>query len=200
MLDDVTGRELSPVFVGRETQLALLQNRLGLVKDGQSGVVLIGGEAGVGKTRLVEEFTREASHAGIDVLWGGCFDLGDDALPFAPFSAALRQPMRAAGVSGLVELAGGDTTDRVRLYEAVADLIEQAGTPDGLVLVLEDLHWSDRSTRELLGFLARTMHDSPVLVVGTYRSDEMHRARFAPASTGRPVRSSGMPAVAALPK
>lgn len=176
MLDDVTGRELSPVFVGRETQLALLQNRLGLVKDGQSGVVLIGGEAGVGKTRLVEEFTREASHAGIDVLWGGCFDLGDDALPFAPFSAALRQPMRAAGVSGLVELAGGDTTDRVRLYEAVADLIEQAGTPDGLVLVLEDLHWSDRSTRELLGFLARTMHDSSVLVVGTYRSDEMHRA------------------------
>ncbi|HVQ18965.1 MAG TPA: AAA family ATPase, partial [Actinomycetes bacterium] len=176
MLDDVTGRQLSPIFVGRETETTMLESRLADARNGQASVVLVGGEAGVGKTRLVEEFSGTATSAGARVLLGGCFDLGDDALAFAPFSAALREPMRTNGVTEFVELAGGAGADRRRLYEAVTDLLEDLGSDNPLVLILEDLHWADRSTRELLAFLARTLHDSAVLVVGTFRSDELHRA------------------------
>jgi len=189
MLDDVPGRILSPDFVGRAAELELLAARLTEARHGEPSVVLIGGEAGVGKTRLIEEFTAAAQDlaeaedpqsadavAPATVLIGGCFDLGDDALPFAPFSAALREPMRAAGVSELVELAGGGSADRRRLYEAVSDLIERHGADQPLVLVLEDLHWADRSTRELLSFLARTLHGTSALIVGTFRSDELHRS------------------------
>ena len=175
MLEHVSVRQLSPVFVGREAECEVLTEQLAGARAGQPGVVLIGGEAGVGKTRLVEEFAATASAQGATVLLGGCFDLGDDALPFAPFSMALRRPMQTAGVADLVELAGGGSGDRRRLYEAVTDLIEQLGKDAPLVLVLEDLHWADNSTRELMAFLARTLHDTAVVVVGTYRSDELHR-------------------------
>ncbi len=160
-------------MVGRESELEALIAALDDVRAGHPQVVLVGGEAGVGKTRLVEELARQAPDAA--VLVGACVDLGDDALPFAPFAAALREPMRAAGVADLVGLAAGESDDRRRLYEAVADLLEHLAAERPVVLVVEDLHWADRSTRELLAFLAGALRDAAVLTVATFRTDELHR-------------------------
>jgi ATP/maltotriose-dependent transcriptional regulator MalT len=170
MLDVVV---LTSPMVGRSDEMDALLAALDEVRQGRSRVVLVGGEAGIGKTRLVEELIDRADDT--TVLVGGCVDLGDDALPFAPFAVALREPMRAAGVSDLVALAGGASDDRRRLYEAVADLLERESERQPIVLVLEDLHWADRSTRELLAFLGKAMQGAPVLIIGTYRSDELHR-------------------------
>ena len=170
MLRDVV---LTGPMVGRSEELDALTSALDEVRQGRSRVVLVSGEAGIGKTRLVEELIGAAD--GATALVGGCVDLGDDALPFAPFAVALREPMRAAGVDDLVALAGGASDDRRRLYEAVADLLERESEREPILLVLEDLQWADRSTRELLAFLARALHAVPVLIIGTYRSDELHR-------------------------
>jgi ATP/maltotriose-dependent transcriptional regulator MalT len=161
-------------MVGRDDELGALLSALDDARAGQSRVVLVGGEAGIGKSRLVEELIARAD--GATALVGGCVDLGDDALPFAPFASALREPMKSAGVDDLVMLAAGGSDDRRRLYEAVADLLEHESSTRPIVLVIEDLHWADRSTRELLAFLARALRDVPVLIVATYRSDELHRS------------------------
>lgn len=167
------GVPLTGPMVGRVDDLAALTSALDDARQGRARVLLVGGEAGIGKTRLVEELITTADD--VTALVGGCVDLGDDALPFAPFATALREPMRAAGVDNLVALAGGASDDRRRLYEAVADLLEHESEQQPIVLVLEDLQWADRSTRELLAFLARALHVAPVLIIGTYRSDELHR-------------------------
>jgi ATP/maltotriose-dependent transcriptional regulator MalT len=174
MLDGVAGRSRTPRLVGRQTELSSLVSALDDARDGKSRLLLVGGEAGVGKTRLIEELVLRADDA--KALIGGCVDLGDDALPFAPFAAALREPMRAAGVDDLVELAAGGSDDRRRLYEGVADLLEQISIEQPVVLVVEDLHWADRSTRELLAFLGRALRDVRVLIIATYRTDEIHRS------------------------
>ena len=175
---DVRGMLQNVVFtgpmVGRDDELGVLLSALDDARVGQSRVVLVGGEAGIGKSRLVEELIARAD--GATSLVGACVDLGDDALPFAPFASALREPMRSAGVDDLVMLAAGGSDDRRRLYEAVADLLERESSAQPIVLVIEDLHWADRSTRELLAFLARALRDVPVLIVATYRSDELHRS------------------------
>ncbi len=167
------GVVLSSAMVGRSDELDVLTSALNDVRQGRPRLVLVGGEAGIGKTRLVEELIARAE--GATTLVGGCVDLGDDALPFAPFATALREPMRAAGVADLVALAGGASDDRRRLYEAVADLLERESAERPILLVLEDLQWADRSTRELLAFLGRALQAVPVLIVGTYRNDELHR-------------------------
>jgi ATP/maltotriose-dependent transcriptional regulator MalT len=171
MLEDVV---FQVPMVGRDDELGSLLTALDEARAGRSRVVLVGGEAGIGKTRLVEELIARAD--GATSLIGGCVDLGDDALPFAPFASALREPMRSAGVDDLVMLAAGGSDDRRRLYEAVADLLERESANGPIVLVIEYLHWADRSTRELLAFLAKALREVPVLIVATYRSDELHRS------------------------
>jgi ATP/maltotriose-dependent transcriptional regulator MalT len=174
MLDLVPARTTTRL-VGRDAELAALVAALDDARDGRSRLVLVSGEAGVGKTRLVDELLHQAGGSVLPLV-GACVDLGDDALPFAPFASALREPMRAAGVSGLVALAAGGSDDRRRLYEGVADLLESLSAEQPVVLVVEDLHWADRSTRELLTFLGRALRDAAVLIVATYRSDELHRS------------------------
>lgn len=174
ILDVVVNRRLAPTLIGRRDELEFLLSRLDQAREGTTQVVLLGGEAGVGKTRLIEELLVRAD--GIQTLVGGCVDLGDDALPFAPFSAALREPMRRAGVDGLVSLAAGGAHDRRRLYEAVTDLLEEMTDEVPVILVLEDLHWADRSTRELLAFLSRSLHGAALLIIASYRTDEIHRS------------------------
>jgi ATP/maltotriose-dependent transcriptional regulator MalT len=174
MLDLVPARTTTRL-VGRDAELAALVAALDDARAGRSRLVLVSGEAGVGKTRLVDELLHQGGSTVLPLV-GACVDLGDDALPFAPFASALREPMRAAGVSGLVALAAGGSDDRRRLYEGVADLLESLSAEQPVVLVVEDLHWADRSTRELLTFLGRALRDSPVLIIATYRSDELHRS------------------------
>ena len=194
----MTRRAASPVLVGREGQLAVLNAALAPAgRDGPS-VVLIGGEAGVGKSRLVREFSARAREAGARVLTGGCVELGGDGLPFAPFTAVLRELVRDLGADGVAGLLpGGDTRDfarllpefgpsdggagdsmaRPRLFEQMLALLERLADSGPVVLLVEDAHWADRSTRDLLAFLiGRQQMLDGVLIVVTYRSDELHRS------------------------
>ncbi|WP_457518984.1 helix-turn-helix transcriptional regulator [Streptomyces sp. TE33382] len=194
MLGDVETRSVSPVFVGRAEELASLTDALARAAAGEPQALLIGGEAGVGKTRLVEEFLTAAHRREAVVAVGGCVEIGADGLPFAPFSTALRALRRtlpeemAAACSGqegelarlLPELgeADRDATDEhstARLFELTARLLERISADRTAVLVLEDLHWADASTRHLLAYLFRTLRSGRLVVIGTYRADDIHR-------------------------
>ena len=166
----------SAVLVGRSGQLAALEIALAGAARSHPSAVLVGGEAGVGKSRLVSEFAVRSRGAGARVLIGGCLELGADGLPFAPFTAVLRELVRdlgAAGVAGL--LPGGSARElarllpefgepaapqdageaRARLFEQMLILLEHLAGPGPVALVMEDMHWADRSTRDLLAFLIR---------------------------------------------
>ncbi|MEV6073551.1 AAA family ATPase [Streptomyces sp. NPDC052069] len=194
MLGDVENRSVSPEFVGRAEELASLVDALARAGAGEPQALLIGGEAGVGKTRLVEEFLAAAGRREAVVAVGGCVEIGADGLPFAPFSTALRALRRTlpgemasacAGQEGelarlLPELgeADRDATDEhstARLFELTARLLERISTDRTVVLVLEDLHWADASTRHLLAYLFRTLRNGRLVVIGTYRADDIHR-------------------------
>jgi predicted ATPase len=196
---DAAARAASPVIVGRAEQLALLEAALDPARSGGPSAVLIGGEAGVGKSRLVSEFAARASAAGARVLAGGCVELGTDCLPFVPFTAMLRELVRDLGPGGVAALlpggasrdfarllpefggADGDAGDagdapRARLFEQVLALLARLAEAGPVALLIEDAHWADRSSRDLLAFLVgrREVLDR-VLIVVTYRSDELHR-------------------------
>ncbi len=194
MLDGVHNTSVSPVFVGRAEELAALGDALTRATAGEPQVLLVGGEAGVGKTRLIDEFLASAVAAGAVVAVGGCLEIGADGLPFAPVSTVLRSLRRklgaeldgaAAGQEGelarlLPELgetarASHDEDARARLFELTVRLLERLAAERTLVVVIEDLHWADRSTRELLGYLFRSLLSARLLVVATYRSDDIHR-------------------------
>ncbi|WP_199919185.1 helix-turn-helix transcriptional regulator [Streptomyces sp. NRRL S-1824] len=204
MLGGVETRSVSPVFVGRAGELTSLTDALARATAGLPGLpgapggepqaLLIGGEAGVGKTRLVEEFLTAAGRREAVVAVGGCVEIGADGLPYAPFSTALRALRRTlpdemaaacAGQEGelarlLPELgeADRDATDEhgtARLFELTARLLERISADRPVVLVLEDLHWADASTRHLLAYLFRTLRSGRLVVVGTYRADDIHR-------------------------
>ncbi|HUA04090.1 MAG TPA: AAA family ATPase, partial [Solirubrobacteraceae bacterium] len=175
----------------RELELALRE------ATGESPVVvLLGGESGVGKTRLVREFERRASEGDALVLRGEAVEEADGELPYAPLIGALRPLVRArhrsleamgrgsraqlaALLPGLDEEAaapdGNDPSAQVRLFEALLELLECLGEDEPVVLVLEDLHWADRSTRTFVDFLARSLRRERVVLVLTYRTDEIHR-------------------------
>ena len=131
------------------------------------------------------------------MLSGGCLELGADGLPFAPFTAVLRELVRDLGADGVAELLPGRGTRelarllpefgqpdteadageaRARLFEQMLSLLERLADRGPVVLIVEDLHWADRSTRDLLAFLISNQRDmGGLLIVGTYRSDELHR-------------------------
>lgn len=188
---------MSPVFAGRTEQLAALEDALDHVVGGSAATVLVGGEAGVGKSRLVTEFAARCAAPApraTHTLFGGCLELGVEGLPFAPFTAALRQVVRHLGTDGtsarlprgprelarlLPELGDPPTEteeSQLRLFEHVRLLLQALADAQPLVLVVEDVHWADRSTRELLTFLVHNLEPARVLLVVTYRIDELHRA------------------------
>ncbi|QKG20352.1 ATP-binding protein, partial [Actinomadura verrucosospora] len=193
----MNARTVSPVLVGRERESAALDAAFRAARDGTPSAVLLGGEAGVGKTRLVAEFGARARAEGARVLVGGCLELGTEGLPFAPFTAALRGLVRDVGVDGVRGLlpagagdglgrllpdfgdadAGAFTAEsRARLFELVLTLLERLAASGPVVLVVEDAHWADASTRDLLTFLVRNLGaGDALLVVATYRTDELHR-------------------------
>ncbi|PZG49739.1 LuxR family transcriptional regulator [Spongiactinospora gelatinilytica] len=188
--------QVSPVFAGREHELAVLLGALGQAREGDPRVVLIGGEAGVGKTRLTSEFAARAEQAGALVLSGGCVELSSSGLPYAPFTAALRGLVRDLGPEGTTALLPHDSagdlsrllpelgtppaeTDRdiarMRLFEHVLALLDRLAADRPAVLIVEDAHWADHSTRDLLSFLTRNLHGVGVLLAVTYRADDLHR-------------------------
>lgn len=194
MLGGVETRSVSPVFVGRADELAVLVDALARAADQEPQALLIGGEAGVGKTRLTEEFLGEAARRGAVVAVGGCVEIGAEGLPFAPFSTALRTLLRllpgelAAAAAGqedelarilpeLGETPRGphDEESTARLFELTARMLERLAADRTVVLVLEDLHWADTSTRHLLAYLFRSLGRGRLVLVATYRADDIHR-------------------------
>ncbi|WP_449406584.1 ATP-binding protein, partial [Nocardiopsis lucentensis] len=183
--------ETSATFVGRETQLRFLREHARRAHEEAPGVVLIGGDAGVGKSRLVSEFV--AAHPEGTVLVGGCLQLGVDGLAYAPFTAVLRQFLRERGRAVFEAAAPGGVGEFARLlpelgevpaerrenrgilFEQILRLLTQAARDGGLTVVLEDLHWSDSATRDLLVFLIRNLDQAGIQFVVTYRSDDLHR-------------------------
>ncbi|MFE6286766.1 AAA family ATPase [Streptomyces sp. NPDC057877] len=194
MLSAVETRSVSPVFVGRTAELNTLQDALARATAGEPQALLVGGEAGVGKSRLIEEFAAAAAREGAVVAIGGCVEIGADGLPFAPFSTALRALRRelpaelAAAADGqegelsrllpeLGEAPSGrhDEEGMARLFELTARLLERVAADRTVVVALEDLHWADTSTRHLLAYLFRTLHTGRLVVLASYRSDDIHR-------------------------
>lgn len=181
-------RVTSPELVGRARELQALGAALERAADGQPGLVLVAGESGVGKSRIVAELAQQAGDEGVLVLNGDCVELSEGEIPFAPVVSALRRFARddqegivdgifgtwTGTVMGPDSLALG-STGQARLFELLLGVFERLAAKQPVVVVIEDLHWADRSTRDLLMFIARSLRDERLLFLVTYRSDELHR-------------------------
>ncbi len=213
MMDCVSPVSMAPL-VGRDAELEELTLRLGISASASgssgspsgvasgfaSGIVLLAGDAGVGKTRLLTALRDLAVDRGWQVVAGHCLDFADSALPYLPFSEILGRlqtssPDLVPAVAGhhpaLHRLAPGrrmmdenpdlgattmsSNIDRAGLFESVHALFESVAEQQPLVLVVEDLHWADQSTRDLMSFLFTRPFSQPVALVASYRSDDLHR-------------------------
>ena len=194
----------APAMIGRDSDLSRLEERLDGVREGAPFTVIIGGEAGIGKTRLIREFERRLP-ADVRLLAGQCVDLGSVAAPYAPVKTALRTlvaeegaervleavgPGRAALVALLPELAASESGEigtpgagiaSGQLHEGIAVLLETFSRERPIVFVIEDLHWIDAASLTLLRFLMRALESSRVLTVLSYRTEDVTR--------GHPVRA-----------
>jgi ATP/maltotriose-dependent transcriptional regulator MalT len=184
--------------VGRAEQRARLGQILDDVIDDGSRFVIIGGDAGAGKTTVVEAFVADLFGPLADrkaqLIRGQCVPMGEEGLPYAPIVGALRDLENQHGREQIVEWAGAgrqvlgallpdvgaaprgnDDTIRLQLFEAVTMLLERASENGPLVVIMEDIHWADESTRHVLRFLARALAEAPVMIITTYRTDELTR-------------------------
>src|SRR5215207_10028458 len=195
-------RMTSSRLIGRVAELAELEAALHDAAAGRPSLAFVAGESGVGKSRMVAEFARRTRDTGARVAIGECVELGDEELPYAPIVSVLRSLARDgdavleslppgvraelatllpelgadAWPSGPEPLRANETTlGQPRLFEALLTLLEHLGREQPFALVLEDIHWADRSTRAFLVFLGRSLWTERVLVIATYRSDELHR-------------------------
>ena len=190
-------RALCPVLVGRDHEMKILEEALHAARRGEEQMILLSGEAGLGKTRLATELQRRAHAVGMLALWGGCSE-AEISLPYLPFLEAIGNALRSADLEQLrlslgslsrdlaalfpqIDPSGpppGDTRDltqgsKLRLFEAIVTLLTTLAERVGLLIVVEDLHWADESTRELLDYLVRRLRGARVMVVVTYRSEEI---------------------------
>ncbi|WP_277949926.1 ATP-binding protein [Bailinhaonella thermotolerans] len=193
----IARRAISPVFVGREAELSVLDETFERACEEGAAAVLLGGEAGVGKTRAIGRFAEAATTRDALVLTGNCVELSTEGLAYAPFTAALRQLVRDVGVEDVAALLpegasrdlarllpefgrpdddGETDTARARLFEQMLTLLERLAEKRPVVLVIEDVHWADRSSRDLIVFLTRNLRTAPVMLIASFRSDELHRA------------------------
>lgn len=165
---------VSPVLVGRDAEVAALRESWAQVRGGAPATVLIGGEAGIGKTRLVRQF---AAGVEAEVLYGGCVDLSGGGLPFTPFTSAMRGHGDTLAELLPVDVQADTDTARARLFEEVLTQFAGLCARQPVVLVIEDVHWIDRSSLDLLSFLVHNQQAAGALLcVVTYRSDELERA------------------------
>ncbi|HEX5298278.1 MAG TPA: AAA family ATPase, partial [Streptosporangiaceae bacterium] len=179
-------------MIGRNSELRRLLALLDDAEAGQSVAALVSGDAGVGKSRLVGEVTRLAGERGFTVLSGQCAELGD-SVPYLPLADALRGAAQSTGVedamssrpalSRLLPEGGYGQLDneirsglaRQQMFGEVLGLLAELAAASPVLLVLEDLHWADTSTRDLVTFLSRMLHRERVALIGTYRTDDLHR-------------------------
>jgi DNA-binding CsgD family transcriptional regulator/tetratricopeptide (TPR) repeat protein len=197
MLAVMVGRLSSPVFVGRGAELQTIATALDRAAAGETVHLLVGGEAGVGKTRFTAEAARLAGERGFRLLRGECFNVGGSGLPYGPLVEALRGLIGELDSAEIAAIAGPAAADlarlvpsfgsieatapaqsewaQSRLFEALLGLLSRLGERSPILLAVEDLQWADPATLETIAFLVRGLRKVPALVIGTYRSDELHR-------------------------
>ena len=180
-------------MVGREVQLATLRRLTTAAAGGEPGAAIVLGEAGIGKTRLVSELADELRHGEVCVLHGHCTAAGGRDVPLGPLLDAVRDLRRALGAERFEQVAAGRLADVRRLLpelsgpppagppvvlspaqvqEATAGLLREAAAGQPLLLVLEDVHWADQSSRDVLDHLVRSMRNERLAVVLTVRTDD----------------------------
>lgn len=190
-------------LIGRADELMWFDRALERAAKGTPSTVLLGGDAGIGKTRLVDEWGRRAREADARMLLGHCLEMSAAALPYAPVIDALRRLVAATPAARRAEWFGPSTaygevtplireldgqrprhesvelqpidSRQTRLFEQLVGLLERAAARLPIVLAVEDLHWADQSTLDLVGYMASTIRDAGVVLVLTYRSDELTR-------------------------
>jgi DNA-binding CsgD family transcriptional regulator/tetratricopeptide (TPR) repeat protein len=160
----------SGAFVGRVRELWELEGALASAQAGTGTTVLVAGEAGIGKTRLATELTARARAAGFETLLGRSIDLVGTELPYQPFIEALRP------LGELQRVDGQAPGSQLRVFEETLGLLTDRAATAPVLLVLEDLHWADISTLDLAVFLAHNLDDRRVLLLATYRADELSSA------------------------
>ena len=189
------------VFVGRQAEMDQLKSAIEDVLGGSGRLVTLVGEPGIGKTRISEELATYAALRGADVLWGRCYETGGQP-PYWPWVQAIRSYVREAEPEELRRQMGSsasviaemvpDVNDRLsdlpspphmddpdsarfRLFDAITSFLKSASQAKPLVLVLDDLHWSDRPSLTFLEFVAREIGQSRLMIVATYRDMELNR-------------------------
>ncbi|MGN6472128.1 MAG: ATP-binding protein [Mycobacteriales bacterium] len=209
------------VFVGRDDELAFLREKLDRTLDGHGGIVLVGGEPGVGKTTLVRQFIREAEARGGLALFGRCYEI-EGALPYSPFVEMLEQGLGVMPPEMVLEDMGEDAAEVARMvpairrrfpnipppldlppeqqrryfFNAVGAFIGRAAARFPLVLVMDDVHWADVPSLLLIEHMAELVPGMRVLGIGTYRDTELDMARPLAATLDRMVRARTVERVA----
>jgi len=191
-------RGTSPVLLGRDAEIARLRAAIAAMASGAAGVVLISGEAGIGKSRLLAEWEASAiadppGDRGIRFLHASCIEVGERLafLPILDWLHELRDtPAHASAAEALLVAFGGSDpggleparstgeaveTNRAARFSGLRDLLMHAAEDRTVVAVIDDLHWADRSTLDVVTFLARRLAGTGVLLAAAYRSDELHR-------------------------
>ena len=194
-------RVSSPEFVGRGPELARLLDGLERATGGTFAADFVAGESGVGKSRLLDELRRAAEARGARVLAGDCVSFSGGELPYAPIRSALRGLSRELDPEALAELLGpgreelarlvpelgapgspapaepatGEQVAQSRLFELLLGVVARLGEGAPVMLVIEDIHWADRSTLDFLAFLIADARRERLLLVCSYRTDALHR-------------------------
>ncbi len=191
-----TGR----IFAGRQREIGELMTALDCTVAGRRRLVLLAGEPGIGKTRTAQELAMEAEARGGQVIWGRCYE-EEDTPPFWPWVQVIRSYVERRDLDQLQSAMGAGAADigelvpeifeklpglepapalapedaRFRLFESITRFFKNAGRSQPLVLVLDDIHWADEPSLQLLQFVARELEDSCVMVVGCYLDIELSR-------------------------
>lgn len=183
MMPDVRhDRARAELLVGRDAEVDAL---VGYAADPATRLVLVPGEAGVGKTRLLTEAVARWEQDGWRCLVGHCLDLGEGSMPYLPFAEIARS-------AGATPWGGDVAVDRGAVADGVRAMLDDLAAETPLAVVVEDVHWADASTRDLLSVLLATQPTGRVLLVASYRSDEMHRQHPLRAQVAEWVRRPGV--------
>jgi DNA-binding CsgD family transcriptional regulator len=196
-MEDVPRLGSEAPLVGRADELGRLTAALDRARAGRPAAVLLAGDAGVGKTRLLRELTDRARAEDVCVLVGHCVDLGAAGLPYLPFVEVLQQLSERAAeeprladalrsrpaLARLLPEGGGqgvlttsdDDLGQLQLFDAMVGVLAELATDRTVLLVIEDLHWADQSTRGLISFLLTRLRGERLAVVASYRADDLHR-------------------------
>ena len=171
-----------PPLVGREREQAALRVGIASAMSGRGSLILIGGEAGIGKTTLAEFICDEAVVSGrVSVLIGRCYDLAETP-PYGPWAEAFDRAPRDPGLPLLPAALTGDgasdgTESQAALFRQTRDFLAALASRCPLILLLEDLHWADQPSLDLLRTLGRDLDDAPLIILATYRVEEVSRRR-----------------------